>query len=137
MKAWILVSMFFVVVMLGCSHKVPLRIVQSGDRVTIDVQTLGEYQTTVKRIRLLNMQSHEVVWELATQTGTPQINVIDLQVGENPAVLTGVASGTYAVVSPTGATSFGLVPGVEYEIEVWGDRKKATGTFRLASRPSV
>jgi hypothetical protein len=137
MKAWILVSMPFVIVMLGCSHKVPLRIVQSGNRVTIDVQTLGEYQTTVRRIRLLNKQSHEVVWELAAQTGTPQINVIDLQVGENPAVLTGVASGTYAVVSPAGATTFGLAPGVEYEIEVWGDRKKATGTFRLVSRPSV
>lgn len=133
MKSWVLVSMLLAVVMLGCSQSVPLRVVQSGNKVAIDVQTLGEYQTTVRRIRLLNKQSHQVVWELVAQTGTPQINVIDLQVGENPAVLTGVASGSYAVVSPSGATTFGLASGIEYEIEVWGDRKKATGRFRLLS----
>lgn len=33
----------------------PLRVSQAANEVTIDVQTLGEYQTTVNRIRLLDV----------------------------------------------------------------------------------
>ncbi|HWR34975.1 MAG TPA: hypothetical protein VN622_03775 [Clostridia bacterium] len=139
MKWWIALTILALMFGAGCSHKLPLRIVQSGDKVTVDVQTLGEYQTTVKRIRLVNKTSRAVVWELKTQSGTPQINQIELKVGENPVALTGVASGAYAVVTPTGIAAFSLSLDVDYEIQLWGEdleSSKATGTFRLADRPS-
>lgn len=121
----------------GCSQPPPLRIIASGDMVTVDVQTLGEYRTTIDRIRLVDKSSGDTIWELKAQSGTPQIHQIELKIGENPAILNGVLSGTYAVVTPNSTGSFTLVTGVEYEISIWGsDRESSriTGTFRLAKK---
>lgn len=134
MKSHIALILLAILLGAACSNKLPLRVVQSGDKVTVDVQTLGEYQTTVRRIKLVAKESQSVVWELKTQSGTPQINRIELKVGENSVLPTGVASGEYAVVTPAGSAAFSLSPGIDYEIEIWGDREsmKATGAFRLA-----
>lgn len=48
-------------------------IVQRGNDIVVDVQTLGEYPTTVDRIRLSDLNQSTVVWEIATANGTPQI----------------------------------------------------------------
>jgi len=46
-------------------------IVQRGNDIVVDVQTLGEYPTTVDRIRLSDLNQSTVVWEIATANGTP------------------------------------------------------------------
>jgi hypothetical protein len=138
-KRWISLTILLLALGNSCSHKLSLRILQSGGKVTVDVQTLGEYQTTVKRIRLVNKESRKVVWELKTLTGTPQVNKIELIEGENPVNLTGVASGSYVVATPTNSAVFLLLSGIEYEIQLWGgesDSSRVTGTFRLIGRTS-
>jgi hypothetical protein len=44
----------------------PLRLVRSGSAIVVDVQILGEYPTTVNRIRLSDLSQSAVVWEVAT-----------------------------------------------------------------------
>lgn len=138
MKLWIAVLIIGVPFFSGCSEKPPLRIIESWNKVTVDVQTLGEYRTTVMRIRLMNKTSGQVVWELKTQSGTPQIHQIELKIGENPAILNGVLSGTYAVVTPDSTATFSLAADREYEIQLWGgesESSKVTRTFRLTNKP--
>ena len=97
------------------------------------MQTLGEYQTTVTRIRLVDKAADSVVWELKARSGTPQLNKIELKVGLNPSVLAGVSSGAYTVVTPIGP-SFSLAPGREYRVDLWAkdnDARRVSGTFRL------
>jgi hypothetical protein len=48
-------------------------VVQRGNESVVDVQTLGEYPTTVDRICLSDLNQSTVVWEIATASGTPQI----------------------------------------------------------------
>jgi hypothetical protein len=45
-------------------------IVQRGNDIVVDVQTLGEYPTTVDRICLSDLNQSTVVWEIATANGT-------------------------------------------------------------------
>jgi hypothetical protein len=96
----------------------PLRLVRSSRDIVVDVQTLGEYPTTVNRIRLSDLQS-TVVWEVVTQRGTPQIHDFALKLDDNPALLE-AQYGDYRVVTPNGADRFVLRKGVRYRIEVWG-----------------
>lgn len=118
----------------GCIQRPPLRIVVSGETVTIDVQTLGEYQTTAMQIKLIHRMSGKTVWALKAQSGTPQIQTIQLKIGENPAILAS-SPGTYDVVTPMGSDTFSLEADTVYEISLWGKSKysKVTGTFRLTN----
>jgi hypothetical protein len=84
------------------------------------MQTLGEYPTTISRIRLTHRGSGHVVWDLAASSGTPQIHTLDLRPGLNQSVIGGVASGTYEILVPRGGGPFQLEAGAEYAIEVWG-----------------
>jgi hypothetical protein len=91
-----------------------------GDKVIIDVATLGEYPTTIVHARLTNRQTHAIIWEIKTNSGTPQIHAMALREGENSVSLVEPDSGTYAVVSPPNLKIFRLEHGVEYELELWG-----------------
>jgi hypothetical protein len=77
-KVRLLVPVLFGTVAYSCSDRPPLRVVNSGERITLDVQTLGEYQTTAGRIRLTEINTRKVVWELRTESGTPHIHTIEL-----------------------------------------------------------
>jgi hypothetical protein len=97
----------------------PLRIVQRGNDIVVDVQTLGEYPTTVNRIRLSDLNHSSVVWEIAAANGTPQIDRFMLKAAENPATLE-ANFGTYRIVAPTSGIGFLLRKGSKYKIELWG-----------------
>lgn len=103
----------------------PLRIVEVDGTVKVDVQTLGEYSTTVRRVRLTDRGSGRVIWEIGTASGTPQIHTMTLTAGENAAVLS-AAHGEYAVVTPQAGRSFSLERGRDYLIEIWGDNASAS-----------
>lgn len=120
----------------GCTGAPPLRLAQRGSEVTIDVRTLGEYQTTVGRIRLTDVAERRVVWEIVAASGTPQIHKLTLSTGANPARLASKQAEGYRVVTPAG-DSFLLESGRRYLVEVWGahtDGRPASGTFQLDKR---
>jgi hypothetical protein len=113
-----------------------LHLVQEAPEVvSVDVQTLGEYQATVNRIRLYDTSQGGVVWEIATQNGDAQIHHFTLKAGDNPVLLTPVA-GTYAVVVPKGAERLTLHKGTKYRLELSnGDNvfSKSSATFIFAN----
>jgi len=113
-----------------------LSVVQQAGAVIIDVQTLGEYQTTIGRIRLTERREGRVVWELVATGRLPQIHTVELRRGENPAVLASVRSGRYEILTPRGVDSFVLEDGKLYLIEVWGehiDGTPASGVFEFGN----
>jgi hypothetical protein len=97
----------------------PLRLVQAANKVVINAQTLGEYPTTVKRIRVLDM-NRSVVWEVAAEGPGAQIRELVLRAGDNQS-LADADHGAYRVVEPKYAEFFVLAPGMRYTIELWGN----------------
>lgn len=116
----------------GCETP-PLRVHRMGNTFLIDVQTLGEYQNSVRRIRLT--WGHEVVWEVVARDRTPQLHTLLLRIGENPGVPqlcgggqptacdTPEADDRFVVIRPASGT-FQLEPGNHYELELWGSESR-------------
>jgi hypothetical protein len=112
----------------GCERP-PLHVRRTGTTFVIDVQTLGEYKTSVRRIRLT--RGREVVWEVMARDRTLQLHTIGLRIGPNPgapqscgggqptACDTPEADDRFVVITPASGT-FRLEPGNEYELELWG-----------------
>ena len=122
------------ILVVACFGKPPLRISNVDRGVRVDVQTLGEYLTTVKRIHLTNASTGETVWDLRAAPGSqgPQIWTFTLREGENPAQLTDIQYGRYDVAAPRGRTSFTLARGIEYEVAVYGESGRASrAKFRI------
>ena len=103
----------------------PLRLVRTGNEITVDVQTLGEYPTTVNRIRLSDMNQSAILWEVVTLQGDAQLHEFTLKMGENPALLD-PDHGTYRVVTPQGVERFILQRGTKYRIELCGGKSILT-----------
>lgn len=118
----------------GCRSKPPLKLVMSEGSVVVDVQTLGEYPTTVNRVRLTEVNG-PTVWEIRAEQGTPQIHKLTFVTGMNSATLAHPDSGQYEVVVPKGASSFILDPNKTYTVELWGASDQgnpAKSDFRFA-----
>jgi hypothetical protein len=112
----------------------PLRLVQAANEVTVDVQTLGEYPTTVNRIRLLDA-NRSVVWEVVAQNRDAQLRMLVLKSGKNPSLVE-ADHGAFRVVAPTGVDSFVLSHGTKYRLELWGGSgvfSRTSATFVLRS----
>jgi len=111
----------------------PLRLVRTGTEITVDVQTLGEYPTTVNRVRLSDVDHSTVVWEVVPLHGTAQLHDFTLKMGENAAWLD-ADHGSYRVVAPQGPQRFVHSGGTRYRIEVWGGStviSKRSATFQF------
>jgi len=114
---------------LGGCERPPLHVRRAGNTFLIDVQTLGEYQTSVRRIRLT--RGHEVVWEAMARDRTPQLHILGLRIGPNPGVPqlcgggqptacdTPEADDRFVVITPASG-GFRLESGNDYELELWG-----------------
>jgi hypothetical protein len=96
----------------------PLAVSSRRGAVVVDLQTLGEYPTTVSRIRLIDLDAGAVVWEVLALNGTAQISGLTLRVGVNSAHLK-ASYGNYRIVSPERG-EFILSATTKYRIEVWG-----------------
>lgn len=114
----------------------PFRLFRIGNDVVIDVQTLGEYPTTVNRIRLSELNRAKIVWEVKTQHGTPQIHEFSLKADENFPALE-PQYGDYRTVVPNGEGRFILRKGTKYRIEVLTGSvlTKRSATFSFAELP--
>jgi len=122
-------------VLLSCDSGLPsLRVEHGADSVTVHLETLGEYPTSVGRLLLADMQSGQTIWEVRRSQGTPQLWKVAFQAGENPAEPPGVTGGgSFEVVTPQGASSFDLGPGGEYRLTVWSEtgHSSRTTSFKL------
>jgi hypothetical protein len=107
------------VIIASCSRP-PLMISRNEKSIVIDMQTLGEYPSNVKRIRLTDMGKNEVVWEINGRDDL-QIGKIALLRGENSIHVKDVSHGTYDVIAPVEHDTFQLLSGMRYRIEVWGN----------------
>lgn len=114
-------SLMVLVTAVGCFKRPAVRLENSGSSVIVHVETLGEYPTTVRHIRLKDASSGKVVLELLTESGTPQIYSFRLSVGENSTHVTDPEHGSYRVAEPSGKNSFSLQPGVHYRLTIWGN----------------
>lgn len=111
----------------------PLRVLHDNEKTRIDVSTLGEYPTTVSRVRLSDSNGR-AVWELRADHGVAQIHGVTLVRGQNPSQIQS-DYGVYTVVTPQGSTTFVLTTGTRYKIEVWGGTSgltKSSAVFGLS-----
>jgi hypothetical protein len=120
--AYLLASLFIVLIAaMVCLRRPNLRLEGSEHSVLVHVETLGEYPTTIRRIQLQSVASGDVVFEVVSGTGTPQIQNFRLLAGANPVNVVDPQYGAYRVVRPTGANSFILRQGEEYRLTIWGN----------------
>jgi hypothetical protein len=98
----------------------PVTLEKLGSTVTVHVETLGEYPTTIRHIRLTDTSSRQTVFELLAQGGTPQIYNFRLSLGVNSARIIDPEHGSYRIVAPSDSSTFLVRPGVAYRLEIWG-----------------
>jgi hypothetical protein len=135
-----LTPLFLIVLGLGsiAYFATPFAIDVQGAQAKIDVSTLGEYPTSVSRIRLSERDSGKVLWELASVQRVPQIWDFTLSMGPNSVELVDAAQNhKYRVVHPTGASSFELRRRVAYRVELWnqGGWWRTSKTFSFSDDP--
>lgn len=104
----------------------PLRMRVAAGAVYVDVQSLGEYPTDVERLRLVDVSTGTVVWELRARGAAAQLSTFELHAGANPAVLQYVRWGKVDVVTPKNAATFEIKTDQSYTLEVWGTRLPMT-----------
>jgi hypothetical protein len=112
-------TLLLLLLLVGCGRP-PLRVHQEGDSVIIDVATLGEYPTAIKRLRILSQSNDAVVWEISASTGLAELWSVELSLGSNPSQPPEALHGEFSVVFPLDVDAFSLEPNVMYRIEAWG-----------------
>jgi hypothetical protein len=128
----LLVGLF---VMTGCVAA-SFEIEVKGRVARVDVSTLGEYPTSVSRIRLSEADSHKVLWEIVAGKQVPQIWGLTLNVGANPVKLARIFAGRdYRLISPQNKSTFVLRENVRYRLEMWnqGGWWRSSKEFEFAS----
>jgi hypothetical protein len=68
-------------------HRPPVVVTTGPFGAHIDVQTLGEYQTTIAVVCLIDADTGTVLWDLRSDRGGAQLATLDLKPGENSAIL--------------------------------------------------
>jgi hypothetical protein len=108
----------------------PLSILRDGSDVVVGMGSLGEYPTTVARMRLSEMNSGKVVWEVRSENSTTQLHGFRLSAGQNPTDI-GTYHGRYHVAVPERSGSFELRSGVKYRLEAWGGKTIASRSIEV------
>jgi hypothetical protein len=107
----------------------PFRIVPSGGGVILDVQTLGEYKTSVSRIRISDDRGR-VIWDVRARGRAPQIFTVNLRCGSNSVFVPEYPE--YEVFVPKSPT-FALHAKATYIAEVWSPHSwSARRSFTLS-----
>jgi hypothetical protein len=97
-----------------------IKVTHDKSSVVIDVQTLGEYPTTVSHLRLKEVSSGNVVFELLPKDRVPQLTTFPLAVGNNSVDIVDAQFGTYGIAAPNIGSTFFLRPGADYDLSIWG-----------------
>ena len=81
--------------------------------INVDIVTLGEYGTHAERLRLIEVESGTVIWELQATTTATNIRRHTFQVGKNSAQVE-----DFKTLIPN-SDAFILTGEKEYQLEVW------------------
>lgn len=141
---WVLLAAvgFSLLIVSGCAQRIAPEVRVAGSEVVIDFQSLGEYPTSVHRLRLTESATGVVVWEVAAKkapkgSSTPQLWTLTLVIGVNASQIEEALAGRYEVLAPLGQPGFRLEADREYRLEVWasetGRPSRASFTLRGAS----
>ena len=104
---------------IGCRPS--LRIDRHTDSVTVDLSRLGEYPSSVQRIVLAEAATDQVLWEVQTAEGEPQIWKLTFVLGRNSSdVNDDVVGGRLKVKVPVDRSAFELFAHKEYKLTIWG-----------------
>ncbi len=133
MRLFLCLASSLVLVILASCTKPPLEIRRTDSGIVLDLQTLGEYPTSVDRLRLVRLPENTLVWEVAVAIGNPQVWTVSLVVGSNPSrPEAGPVAGDWEVIYPKNENSFELERAVRYRVSVWGEGPRpATAEFSL------
>lgn len=116
--ASIIIILVLVIPIVGCGP--PLRVRVMDEKAVVDVQTLGEYPTTITRVRIAEREGGRTIWEIKAKWGTPQIHTLSLAAGANSVDLAEPGAGGYEIVIPRKDPTFSLQRGTDYVVDVWG-----------------
>lgn len=117
----------------ACRLAPPLTVTVDGSKVLVDIQTLGEYASSISRLRV-TAAGGLPVWELVAVGTQAQLWKVELHAGANPARLSPekLFQGEVKTLCPASSDTFTLLPGTSYTVEVWAPNgKRAVATFRL------
>jgi hypothetical protein len=106
--------------------------------VEIDVQFLGEYPSPVARIRLTEVSSGSLIWEVVQQGPQPaEMRRLVLAEGANLASPVVEGGERFDVVTPS-SEHFRLERGTRYRITLWGSRRSVgrSATFIIGNDSS-
>jgi hypothetical protein len=115
-------SLYFIIFLLSCllactSKK--LKISADSLGVHIHVATLGEYPTTIYRVRLTEKETGKAIWEFRSLAEVVQVWSIDLVIGENSAYPKGMTEEDIAVILPVKEKTVFLMTEVAYRLDIW------------------
>jgi hypothetical protein len=115
----------------GLLRQPPTREFLSDDKLLLDVQTFGNYPTTVTSLRLRETESQRVLWE-AHAGGALRISRVAFSLGQNPGSdhPVEVAEGTLEVTVPPRGVPFFLAAGVRYEVRLCGTSSRVSCVTR-------
>ncbi|MGO9440557.1 MAG: hypothetical protein ACLPXM_08440 [Terriglobales bacterium] len=123
-------SLVFTCTLVGCASRPSIRLTQTADTVVVHVETLGEYPTTITRVRLTDRNTGEVVLDLTAlfppTDNRSQIYKITLCAGQNNIATAFPEYEAYRAVTPAFEKTFALKRGKEYLIEMWGKSSRAS-----------
>jgi hypothetical protein len=112
-----------IVMAVACRPNLEIRY---GDgSVQLDVRSLGEYPDTVSKIRITEVASGRVVWEVKSDRPYPKIWNVTLRPGANESHFQSSSGWKYKTLEPNSGKTFKLFYGVDYRAEVWGNSSRA------------
>jgi hypothetical protein len=126
----------FLAVVIGSScFKPPLDVYGKAGELVIDVRTLGEYPTSLGRLRLSEEVSKKTVWDFMATRDVFEIWEVRLRVGKNSTAVPESINGTTQLLVPLNEVSFTLEAEKEYRVEVWGKSGgRATAVCSIKSK---
>jgi hypothetical protein len=102
--------------MSGCA-KPSFTIHQKQQQVELDFRFLGEYPSSITRLRITEAASGRAIWDLAAEEGYLDVWTIQLRLGANSAAAPKSFNKAIRVIVPDGSDSFTLGADTEYRVE--------------------
>ncbi len=84
---------------------------------------LGDYQTVVSRLRLIEQSTGAIIWEVEADRPGSMLLRVPVRVGANSSSIE-ASRGSFRVVTPESAETFLVQPNTKYVVQVWGDSSK-------------
>lgn len=113
-SAFLLASLAFAVWVL----RPPLKVYPDEGKVIVDVQTLGEYNSSLSNLELAECESGNIVWRLEPTSNQIELWTFPLQVGTNSSFPVVGGKADFRTAIPQNLPTFTLKRGTCYRISI-------------------